>query len=256
MTAVAAVERATTAGAGNAGMKRAIVMLLVAALIVAFFVFDFGRFLTLESLKAQQAAIATYRNAHPWLTALIYFGIYVAVTGLSLPGAAVLTLAGGAVFGLVWGTLLVSFASSLGATLAFLAARFLFRDAVQARFGERLKSIDAGIAKEGAFYLFTLRLVPLFPFFLINLAMGLTALPARTFYWVSQLGMLVGTIVYVNAGSELAKIDSLAGILSPGLVVSFALLGIFPLLAKKVVGAHAPDRLLRLVQRYHAWQLG
>src|SRR6185503_10907769 len=132
----------------------------------------------------------------------------------------VLTLVGGALFGLVWGTVLVSFASTLGATIAFLAARFLFRSAVQARFGARLKAIDEGVAREGAFYLFTLRLVPLFPFFLINLAMGLTALPVRTFYWVSQLGMLAGTIVYVNAGTELSKIESLHGILSPALLVS------------------------------------
>jgi pyruvate/2-oxoglutarate dehydrogenase complex dihydrolipoamide dehydrogenase (E3) component/uncharacterized membrane protein YdjX (TVP38/TMEM64 family) len=215
--------------------SRAWAVVPLAIVIATFFAFDLGRYLTLDALKAQQAAIAAYRDSHPWSAAAAYFLLYVIVTGLSLPGAAVLTLAGGAIFGLLWGTVLVSFASSLGATLALLATRFLFRDIVKARFGERFKVIDAGIAKEGAFYLFTLRLVPLFPFFLINLAMGLTALPARTFYWVSQLGMLPGTIVYVNAGSELAKIDSLAGILSPGLVISFALLGIFPLLAKKVV---------------------
>jgi pyruvate/2-oxoglutarate dehydrogenase complex dihydrolipoamide dehydrogenase (E3) component/uncharacterized membrane protein YdjX (TVP38/TMEM64 family) len=215
--------------------SRLLVLAAAAILIAAFFAFDFERYLTLDSLKAQQATIAVYRDAHPWNAAGIYFILYVVVTGLSLPGAAVLTLAGGAIFGLLWGTVLVSFASSLGATLAFLAARFLFRDAVQARFGERLKVIDAGIAKEGAFYLFTLRLVPLFPFFLINLAMGLTALPPLTFYWVSQLGMLAGTIVYVNAGTELAKLDSLSGILSFRLLISFALLGVFPLFAKKAV---------------------
>src|ERR1700737_787990 len=175
--------------------SRVLVLVLLAILIAAFFVFDLERYFTLEALKAQQAAITAYRDAHLWSTAAAYFILYIIVAGLSLPGATVLTLAGGAIFGLLWGTVLVSFASSLGATLAFLAARFLFRDAVQARFGERLKGIDAGMAKEGAFYLFTLRLVPLFPFFLINLAMGLTALPARTFYWVSQLGMLAGTIV-------------------------------------------------------------
>ncbi len=214
---------------------RLVVLAAVLVVIAGFFVFDLGRFVTLEGLKAQQTAIVAYREAHPWSAAATYFVLYVIVTGLSLPGAAVLTVAGGAVFGLVSGTLLVSFASSLGATLAFLAARFLLRDVVQARFGERLEAIDAGIARDGAFYLFTLRLVPAFPFFLINLAMGMTALPVRTFYWVSQVGMLAGTIVYVNAGTELAKIDSLASILSPGFVVSLVLLGIFPLLAKKAL---------------------
>ena len=215
--------------------SRVVIVLAVAAMIAAFFVFDLGRFFTLETLKAQQAAVSAFREARPFVAAIAYFVLYVAVAALSLPGAAVLTLAAGAVFGLLWGTVLVSFASSLGATLAFLAARFLFRDAVQSRLGERLKSIDAGIAKEGAFYLFTLRLIPVFPFFLVNLAMGLTALPVRTFYWVSQVGMLAGTLVYVNAGTELARIDSLSGILSPRLLVSFALLGVFPLVAKKIV---------------------
>jgi uncharacterized membrane protein YdjX (TVP38/TMEM64 family) len=218
-------------------MKRSRLVLLlgIAAAIAAFLVFDLGRFFTLDAVKAQQAAVASLRDTNPAIAAMVYFVLYVAVAGLSLPGATVLTLAGGAVFGLPWGTVLVSFASSLGATLAFLSARFLFRDAVQARFGERLKAIDAGIAKEGAFYLFTLRLVPVFPFFIINLAMGLTAMPVRTFYWVSQVGMLAGTLVYVNAGTELAKIDSLSGILSFRLLVSFALLGVFPLIARRIV---------------------
>jgi pyruvate/2-oxoglutarate dehydrogenase complex dihydrolipoamide dehydrogenase (E3) component/uncharacterized membrane protein YdjX (TVP38/TMEM64 family) len=163
--------------------------------------------------------------------------MYVAVTALSLPGAVLMTLAGGAVFGLWWGTLIVSFASSVGATLAFLVSRFLLRDWVTARFGERLAAIDAGIKREGAFYLFTLRLVPAFPFFIINLVMGLTPIKTRTFYWVSQLGMFLGTLVYVNAGTQLGKIDSLKGILSPGLLLSFVLLGSFPLIAKKIVDA-------------------
>ena len=167
----------------------------------------------------------------------IYALIYIAVTGLSLPGAAILTLAGGAVFGLLWGTVIVSFASTIGATLAFLAARFLFRDAVKSRFGDRLQAIDAGVAKEGALYLFTLRLVPVFPFFVINLAMGLTNLKTQTFYWVSQVGMLAGTLVYVNAGTQLGQLESLSGILSPGLIGSFVLLGIFPLIANKIVEA-------------------
>ncbi|MGH8474687.1 MAG: FAD-dependent oxidoreductase [Methylococcales bacterium] len=218
-------------------MSRSRILLLgaIAALIAVFFIFDLQRFLTLETLKARQAAIDAYRAAHPALAVVPYAVTYVAVTGLSLPGAAILTLAGGAVFGLVWGTIIVSFASSVGATLAFLAARFLFRDAVKARFGERLKAIDAGVARDGAFYLFTLRLVPVFPFFVINLAMGLTNIRTLTFYWVSQLGMLAGTAVYVNAGTQLGRIDSLSGILSPGLLGSFALLGIFPLLGKKTV---------------------
>lgn len=220
-------------------MSRSRILLLISivALIALFFVFDLQRFLSLETLKAQQAAVEAYRNAHPALAVAIYALIYIVVTGLSLPGAAILTLAGGAVFGLLWGTIVVSFVSSIGATLAFLAARFLFRDTIKARFGERVKAIDAGVSRDGAFYLFTLRLVPVFPFFLINLAMGLTTMPARTFYWVSQLGMLAGTAVYVNAGTQLGKIDSLSGILSPALLGSFALLGIFPLLAKKTVEA-------------------
>ena len=165
--------------------------------------------------------------------ALIFFVAYVLVTALSLPGAVIMTLAAGALFGLGFGTLLVSFASSIGATLAFLASRYLLRDVIQARFGDRLKAINEGMAKDGTLYLFTLRLVPLFPFFLVNLLMGLTPIKTLSYYWISQLGMLAGTLVYVNAGTELAKINSLSVILSPGLVLSFALLGIFPLLAKQ-----------------------
>lgn len=206
---------------------------VIALAIGAFFLFDIDQWLTLERFKTEYARLIGYRDAHPLLITLAYAGIYIAVTGLSLPGATVLTLAGGALFGLVWGTLIVSFASSIGATLAFLAARFLFRDTVKSRFGDRLAAIDAGLAKDGPYYLFTLRLVPLFPFFVINLAMGLTAIKTFTFYWVSQLGMLAGTVVYVNAGTQLAKIDSLSGILSPPLVGAFVLLGLFPLAAKK-----------------------
>jgi len=214
---------------------RLAVVLLVAMLIAAFFAFDLGRYFSLEFFKSQQAAIDGYYHAHPLQTLLVYFALYVAVTALSLPGAAIMTLAGGAIFGLLAGTLVVSFASSIGATLAFLVSRFLLRDWVQARFGDKLKAINEGMAKEGGFYLFTLRLVPIFPFFVINLAMGLTPIATRSFYWVSQVGMLLGTIVYVNAGTQIAKIDSLKGILSPGLLISFALLGVFPLAAKKIV---------------------
>jgi pyruvate/2-oxoglutarate dehydrogenase complex dihydrolipoamide dehydrogenase (E3) component/uncharacterized membrane protein YdjX (TVP38/TMEM64 family) len=222
---------------------RLVLLFTIAALIGAFFVFDLHRFFTLEALKAEQFAIADYRTAHPIAAGVLYGILYVTVTGLSLPGAAVLTLAGGAIFGLLWGTLIVSFASTIGATLAFLAARFLFRDAVKSFFGERLQAIDAGVARDGALYLFTLRLVPVFPFFAINLLMGLTAMRARTFYWVSQAGMLAGTVVYVNAGRQLAKIESLSGVLSPALLFSFALLGLFPLLASKLVDAIKAHRV-------------
>jgi pyruvate/2-oxoglutarate dehydrogenase complex dihydrolipoamide dehydrogenase (E3) component/uncharacterized membrane protein YdjX (TVP38/TMEM64 family) len=218
-------------------MTRSRLALAVAlvALIVAYFVFDLGRYFSLDFFKSQQAAIDAYFRAHPLQTAAIYFAIYVVVTALSLPGATLMTLAGGAIFGLVTSLVLVSFASSIGATLAFLASRFLFRDAVQKKFGDKLAAINRGVEREGAFYLFTLRLVPLFPFFVINLVMGLTPMKTRTFYWVSQLGMLAGTIVYVYAGTQIAKIESLKGILSPGLVLAFVALGLFPLIAKKIV---------------------
>jgi pyruvate/2-oxoglutarate dehydrogenase complex dihydrolipoamide dehydrogenase (E3) component/uncharacterized membrane protein YdjX (TVP38/TMEM64 family) len=215
--------------------NKLVVLVVVVALIAAFFVFDLGRFFSLAYLKSSQAQFAELYQARPALVIGSYLAVYVAVTALSLPGAAILTLAGGAIFGLLAGTVIVSFASSIGATLAFLAARFLLRDSVQARFGARLAEIDRGVAKEGAFYLFTLRLVPLVPFFVINLLMGLTKMKAGTFYWVSQLGMLAGTVVYVNAGTQLAKIESLQGILSPALIGSFVLLGVFPIIAKKIV---------------------
>lgn len=215
---------------------KVIVALVIVALIAAYFAFDLGRFANLGYLKSQQAAIEAFRAEQPLLLAGLFFLIYVAVTALSLPGAAIMTLAVGAVLGLWWGTLLVSFASSIGATLAFLVSRYLLRDWVQGRFGDKLKAINAGIEREGGFYLFSLRLVPAFPFFVINLVMGLTPLRTPTFYWVSQLGMLAGTVVYVNAGTQLANIESLSGILSPGLIGSFVLLGVFPLIARKLLG--------------------
>jgi pyruvate/2-oxoglutarate dehydrogenase complex dihydrolipoamide dehydrogenase (E3) component/uncharacterized membrane protein YdjX (TVP38/TMEM64 family) len=205
-------------------------------LVLGFFALDLDRWLTLEGLKSGQAQFAAWRAQAPLLVAGAFFAGYVLVTALSLPGAAVMTLAAGALFGLAAGTVLVSFASSIGATLAFLVARFVLRDWVQGRFGERLKAVNAGMARDGAFYLFTLRLVPIFPFFMVNLVMGLVPIRPWTFYWVSQLGMLAGTVVYVNAGTQLASIESLGGILSPGLILSFALLGLFPLLARHLLG--------------------
>ncbi|MCP3867960.1 MAG: FAD-dependent oxidoreductase [Gammaproteobacteria bacterium] len=215
--------------------RKGILLLAVALLVTAFFVFDVGNYLTLANLKAQQAGLDAWREANPWLSILVFFCVYVLVTALSLPGAAIMTLAIGAVFGLVTGTILVSFASTLGATLAFVIARFLLRDSVQSKFGDKLQAINEGVEKDGAFYLFGLRLVPLFPFFVINLAMGLTTIRTWTFAWVSQVGMLAGTLVYVNAGTQLAGIESLSGIVSPGLILSFVLLGVFPLIAKKIL---------------------
>jgi pyruvate/2-oxoglutarate dehydrogenase complex dihydrolipoamide dehydrogenase (E3) component/uncharacterized membrane protein YdjX (TVP38/TMEM64 family) len=217
------------------GRLALIAVILIA--ITAFFFFDLGRFFTLDFFKSQQAAIDAYFRANPVRTAVIFLLVYIAVTGLSLPGAALMTLVGGAIFGLLWGTVIISFASSIGATLAFLASRFLFRESIQRRFGGNLKTINDGVERDGAFYLFALRLVPAFPFFVINLVMGLTSIRTWTFYWVSQVGMLAGTIVYVNAGTQLARIDSLSGILSPALIISFALLGIFPLIARWIVNA-------------------
>ncbi len=210
--------------------------LVAAVLIAAFVYFDLDRYLTLAYLKESQAGFQAMYEKHRLAVIAAYMGIYILVAALSLPGAAVLTLAGGGLFGLWVGTVVVSFASTIGATLACLAARFLLQDWVQNRFGDKLEAVNQGIAREGAFYLFTMRLIPVFPFFVVNLLMGLTRLPIVTFFWVSQLGMLAGTIVYVNAGKELARIDSLSGILSPGLLASFAALGLFPIVVKKVVG--------------------
>ena len=220
----------------------------LALAVVLFFVLDLGQYLRLSTIKSSQAQLEAWRAAQPLQTALIFFAVYVLATALSLPGAVVLTLAGGAIFGLGWGTLLISFASSIGATLAFLASRWLLGDWVQARFGERMAALNAGIAKDGAFYLFTLRLVPVVPFFVINLAMGLTRIRTLTFYAVSQLGMLAGTIVYVNAGTQLARIDSLSGIVSPGVLGSLVLLGLFPLVARKVIDT------VRARKVYAKWQ--
>ncbi len=213
--------------------RRLAILGAIALLVIAFFAFDLNHLLTLEGLKASQVQFAQWRAASPVLVVVAFFVTYVLVAALSLPGAAVMTLAAGALFGVLSGMLIVSFASSVGATLAFLASRFVLRDAVQRRFGDRLRAVNEGVEKDGAFYLFTLRLVPLFPFFIVNLLMGLTPIRTRTFYWVSQVGMLAGTAVYVNAGTQIARIEGLAGIVSPGLLFSFALLGVFPLIARR-----------------------
>src|SRR5260221_4811951 len=210
-----------------------VILIVILAGIAAFFAFDVPQYLSIEFFQKQRALIDAYFTAHPLETAAIFFAVYVAVTGLSLPGAAILTLVAGAIFGLLWGTVIVSFASTIGATLAFLASRYVLRDWVQGKFGDKLKPINDGVAREGAFYLFALRLVPAFPFFVINLVMGLTPIKTRTFYWVSQLGMLAGTIVYVYAGTQLGQFK-----FSAGLVAAFVILGVFPLIAKKALDAY------------------
>ncbi|MDD5272935.1 MAG: FAD-dependent oxidoreductase, partial [Methylovulum sp.] len=227
--------------------SRILLLALIAVAITVFFVVGGQDYLTLDMLKSQQHQLFAFRDGHRPLTILLYSLIYIIVTALSLPGATVMTLAGGLLFGLLWGTVIVSFASTIGATLAFLAARFLFRKQIQDYFGDRLKTVNEGMAREGAFYLFTLRLVPLFPFFVINLVMGLTNISTRTFYAVSQFGMLAGTLVYINAGTQLGELESLADILSPTLIGSFALLGLFPLLARKIIS------VLEARKIYHAW---
>jgi len=204
-------------------------------LIALFFVFDVGSLLTLENIKSQQAKLNALYEANPLLLAGAVFGIYVLVAALSIPGAAVLTLLTGAIFGLGVGLLIASFASSIGATLAFLVSRYVLRSTVEEKFGDKLQTINNSVEKEGAFYLFTMRLVPIFPFFLVNLVMGLTKIKTGVFYIVSQIGMLAGTFVFVNAGTQLANINSVGEVLSPKILFSFALLGIFPLIAKKVI---------------------
>ncbi|MGQ0619284.1 MAG: FAD-dependent oxidoreductase [Panacagrimonas sp.] len=228
--------------------SRWLLLVVILAAVVAFFVFDLGRFLSLEYFQSQREVIAAWQGGHPRATAAVFFMIYVAVTALSFPGAAVMTLVAGALFGLIWGTLIVSFASTLGATLAFLASRTLLRDVIQSRYRERLRSVNEGFAKDGGFYLFTLRLVPAVPFFVVNLAMGLTPIRTRTFYWVSQVGMFAGTVVYVNAGTQLGELTSLRGVLSPSLIGAFVLLGIFPYLARGIVNG---VRARKVYARFH-----
>ncbi|MBL0560525.1 FAD-dependent oxidoreductase [Aeromonas hydrophila] len=223
--------------------SRLLLVLVMGCLIGAFFAFDLGHYLSLPQLQARQAELAALVDRHFVSAALLFVAVYVVSTALSLPGASLLTLAGSAVFGVVWGLLLVSFASSIGATLAFLSARFLLRDWVERRFGDKLASLQAGMKKEGALYLLSLRLIPIVPFFLVNLLMGLTSIRVSTYYWVSQLGMLPGTFVYVLAGSELANLTSTGNILSPGLMVALTLLGLMPMLLKGLLRRLALHRL-------------
>ena len=217
-------------------IQRIAIVLIIIALIVVFFIFDLERYFSLGYIKTSQESFQNLYAQHRVIVLGVYMFIYVLMAGLSLPGATVMTLAGGAFFGFVVGTVIVSFASTIGATLACFVSRFILRDWVQNKFGDKIQTINQGIENEGAFYLFTMRLIPAIPFFVINLVIGLTKMPLFTFYWVSQVGMLAGTMVYINAGKELANIDSLSGILSPRLIVSFLILGLFPLTVKKLMG--------------------
>jgi len=228
---------------GSKLFQKIIIGVVLLSAIVAFKVFDLGQYLTLSYIKASQARFALLYAEHRLMVILGYGVIYVLATSLSLPGAAIMTLAGGALFGLWTGTIVVSFASTIGATLACFVSRYILRDWAQKRLGDKLRTVNEGIEREGPFYLLTLRLIPGFPFWLINLVMGLTTIPLRTFYWISQMGMLPGTIVYVNAGKELSKIESLSGILSPGLIISFVILGIFPIAAKKILSLYQRKKL-------------
>ena len=216
-------------------VQRLLIVAAIIAAVILFKILGLGQFLSLDYLKSSQDKFVQLYAGHRLTVIAVYMAVYIIVTALSLPGAAVMTLAGGAMFGFWIGVLIVSFASSIGATIACFVARFLLRDWVQNKFGEKLTTMNKGIENEGAFYLFSLRLVPIFPFFVINLAMGLTTMRLLTFYWVSQIGMLPGTMVYVNAGKELGQIESLSGILSPGLIISFVILGLFPITVKKLL---------------------
>jgi len=219
----------------SGNIKKIVIVLIIIGLVAAFKIFNLGDYLSLSYIKESQQNFQELYSQNSAAVIAGYMLIYIIVTALSLPGAAVMTLAGGAIFGFIIGLIIVSFASTIGATMACFVSRFILRDWVQGKIGDKLKTVNEGVEKEGAFYLFTLRLIPVFPFWLINLGMGLTKMPLKTFYWVSQVGMQAGTAVFVNAGKELGKIDSLSGILSPGLIISFVLLGLFPLAAKKSI---------------------
>lgn len=216
-------------------MKKIMVISVITLLVILIYSFDIQAYLSVDGLKHSVSQLEMWRVERPLLVGALFFSLYILIALLSLPGAAVMTIGAGALFGLLWGSIIASFASSIGATLAFLLSRYLLRDVVQNRFDKQLTAINAGMAKDGLLYLFALRLVPIFPFFLINLLMGLTTIRTRDYYWVSQLGMLAGTLVYVNAGTQLIRLTSLSEIMSPALLASFALLGVFPMMAKYVV---------------------
>ncbi len=226
-------------------MKKILMLLVLLSIVVAFLIFDLGQYLTLDYIKSQQESLNAFYQQNTLTTVITFFAIYVVVTAASLPGAAVMTLAAGAIFGLVSGVILVSFASSIGASCAFIISRYVLRDTIQQKFPDKLKTINQGIDKDGAFYLFALRLVPAFPFFVINLVMGLTSLKTWTFYWVSQLGMLAGTIVYVNAGTQLAQIESLSGIASPEIIFSFVLLALLPFIGRKIIDTIKRNKIMK-----------
>ena len=212
-----------------------LLLVCAAGLIGIFFYFELQHYFTLEMLQERKDQLGAYYEANRLLTAGLFLAIYVLIAALSLPGALIMTLTGGAIFGLMWGTILVSIASTTGATLAFMASRYLLGHSVQKKIKDKLETINRGIEREGAFYLFTLRLIPAFPFFVINLVMGLTPLSIRTFFFVSQLGMIPGTVVYVNAGTQLSQIQGLKGILSPSLLLSFVAIGLLPFVAKRII---------------------
>ncbi|CAH1537030.1 MULTISPECIES: TVP38/TMEM64 family protein [Vibrio] len=224
-------------------MNKKLILGLILLATILFLGVNFGQYLTLENAKAQQAALNTFIDQNFVFAAATYFLAYIAITAFSIPGAAVVTLLGAALFGFWTSLLLVSFASTIGATIAFLSSRYLLREWVQSKFGNKLNAINQGVEKDGAFYLFSLRLIPVFPFFLINLLMGLTPMSISRFYLTSQIGMLPGTAVYLNAGTQLATIDSLSGIVSPTVLASFALLGLFPIIAKWVMNKVRPAQV-------------
>lgn len=217
-------------------MKKMLILCLIVIAMGAFFYFDLGQWLTLNQLKAQQSTLEAYRVNNPILVPIIYISLYIIVTAFSLPGATIMTLSGGAIFGVFWGTVFANISATIGATIAFLISRFVMGTWVQKQFGDRMTPINKGIEQDGAFYLFSLRLVPLFPFFIINVVMGLTKIKPFTFFWVSSIGMIAGSAVYANAGTQLAKLESLSDIASPSLLISFALLGLFPLITAKALG--------------------
>jgi uncharacterized membrane protein YdjX (TVP38/TMEM64 family) len=211
------------------------IIIIIAISIAAFFYYDAGQYLSLEYIKNTQNQLLTYYNNSPFIVILVFFLFYVVVTALSLPGATIMTLSAGMLFGLTWGVVIVSFASTIGASLAFIISRFILYSSIQEKYADKLDKINKGIKKEGAFYLFALRLVPLFPFFLINIIMGVTQIRLWTFFWVSQVGMFLGTIVYVYAGTELAKVNTLGDIVSIRLLVAFSILGLFPIVTKRLL---------------------